>query len=336
MYLGFFGLKEKAFSSTPDPKFLFLTPSHREALAQLVYGVREQRGFMVLTGEVGTGKTTLLRALVQRLDSTTSVAYLAHAALPFEGLLEYLLEDFGIAKGEQSQAQRLVTLNHFLIEQRRSGRGSVLIIDEAQNIDAQTLEQVRLLSNFETSTEKLLQIVLAGQPELSEKLNLPELRQLKQRIGLRCRIARLMPEETRQYIRTRLRIAGANDLTIFGDDAVRRIAAYTGGIPRLVNIVCDHCLVIGYAEQKRRIDGRIAEEAVRYMDDDSPSPRRRMRRASPGWADSLGRLAVGLVAGGLLGLGIAGFGSEALGDWPYQAASFMTHVWQSLRGLVGG
>ena len=241
MYLSFYRLKEQPFNLTPDPRFLFLTAGHREALAQLVYGVEQGKGFIVLTGEVGTGKTTLLQALLQKLDPSTAVAYVYNSTLPFDGLLEYALEDLGLSARGSTQAQRLFALNEFLIERRRKGLKTVLVIDEAQNLSPETLEQVRLLSNFETPTAKLLQILLVGQPELMKKLQLPELRQLRQRIGLRCVIGPLTQDETREYIRTRLHIAGAPDLQLFTDDAIRRIAAYAGGIPRVVSLVCDHC-----------------------------------------------------------------------------------------------
>ena len=274
MYLKFYGLTEKPFNATPDPRFLYMSPAHREALAQLQYGVAERKGFIVLTGEVGTGKTTLLHALRQRLDGQTAISFVFNSTLPFEGILEYVLEDFGIAKGAESQAQRLIALNNFLINHARTGQNTVLILDEAQNLDPTTLEQIRLLSNFETPTEKLLQILLVGQPELKGKLQLPELQQLKQRVGLRCQIPRLSPEEARQYIRTRLRIAGAHDVGLFTDPAVDRITQYSGGIPRLINIVCDHCLLFAYADQKRRIDGHIVDQAVEYLEEGTPPQRK--------------------------------------------------------------
>lgn len=277
MYLDFYGLDERPFKLTPDPKFLYQTAVHREVLAQLLYGVQQSKGFMVLTGEVGTGKTTLLQALLKRLDESAAVAFVFNSTLPFDGLLEYVLEDFGINKPTYSQAQRLFALNNFLIERRRVGQTTVLILDEAQNLDAKTLEQVRLLSNFETPNEKLLQIVLVGQPELRAKLNLPELRQLKQRIALSSNIRPLAADEVQQYIRTRLRIAKARDLGIFTDSAVARIASYSGGIPRVVNIVCDHCLVIGYADQERRIGRSIVDQAISTLEEGS-LPRRRTRR----------------------------------------------------------
>ena len=267
MYLTFYGLAEKPFNATPNPKFLHMTPGHREALAQLLYGTQERKGFIVLTGNVGTGKTTLLHALCQRLNGQSAVSFVVNSTLPFDGLLEYVLEDLGIAKTGESRAQRLIALNHFLIERERAGQNTVLIIDEAQNLDVATLEQIRLLSNFETPRSKLLQILLVGQPELKARLNLPELRQLKQRVGLRCQIPPLTLEETRAYIRTRLRIAGARDLGLFADPAVDRISAYAGGIPRLINTVCDHCLLFGYADQKRRIDRHIVDQAIEYLEE---------------------------------------------------------------------
>ncbi len=267
MYESFYGLKEKPFNTTPDPKFLFMTPSHREALAHLVFGVHEQRGFLVLTGEVGTGKTTLLNALLRRIDDSTQVAFIYNSTLSFDETLEYMLKDFGIHDVGSSRVHRLMALNQFLIERRRAGVKSVAIFDEAQNLEPSILEQIRLLSNFETATEKLLQILLVGQPELKNKLQLPELRQLKQRIGLRCSIRPLTAEETAEYIRTRLRIAGTHDLRLFEERAVQRIAQYAGGIPRVINMVCDHCLVSGYALRKRRIDRDIVDRAIDYLEE---------------------------------------------------------------------
>jgi general secretion pathway protein A len=267
VYLEFYGLREKPFNATPDPKFLYMSPGHREALAQLLYGVRENKGFMVLTGDIGTGKTLLLHTLRQRLDGNAAVSYVFNSTLPFDEILEYVLEDFGISKSGASRAQRLAALYNFRIERRRAGQITVLIIDEAQNLEPVTLEQVRLLSNFETPTEKLLQIILAGQLELRAKLQLPELRQLKQRVGLSCAIPPLTLSETGDYIHARLRIAGTRDLGLFMPGAVTRIAAYTEGVPRLMNILCDHCLVFGYADHKRRIDRNAVEEAIAYMED---------------------------------------------------------------------
>ena len=267
MYLTFYGLSEKPFNSTPDPRFLYMSPGHREALAQLLYGTQEKKGFIVLTGKVGTGKSTLLHALHQRLNGQAAVAFVVNSALSFDGLLEYVLADLGVSKVGESRAQRLMALNTYLIERERAGQNTVLIIDEAQNLETATLEQIRLLSNFETSTSKLLQILLVGQPELRTKLALPELHQLKQRVGVRCQIPPLTLEETRAYIRTRLRIAGARDLGLFTEPAIDRLWAYSGGIPRLINTVCDHSLLFGYADQKRRIDQRVMSQAIEYLEE---------------------------------------------------------------------
>ena len=283
MYLSFYGLKEKPFNATPDPKFLYLSAAHREALAQLVYGTQERKGFIVLTGNVGTGKTTLLHALRQRLNARTAVSFVVNSSLSFDGILEFMLEDLGIAKGAESRSQRLLALNDFLIEQERAGQNTVLVLDEAQNLDPLTLEQIRLLSNFETPNNKLLQIVLAGQPELKAKLLLPQLQQLKQRIELRCQIAPLTGEQAREYIRTRLRVAGARDLGVFSERAVERITKYSGGVPRLISIVCDHCLVFGYADQQRRIGRHTVNEAIKYLEHGTSAPRklRGLRDATP-------------------------------------------------------
>lgn len=283
MYLTFYGLRERPFNATPDPRFLCLTPGHREALAQLVYSVQENRGFLVLTGEVGTGKTTLLHALLQRLDDKTAVAYVFNTALRFDGLLEYVLEELGVPTPQSSPAQRLLALRRLLLERRRAGQRTVLILDEAQNFDTTTLERIRMLSNLETPTEKILQILLVGQPELRAKLNRPELRQLQQRIELQCNLSPLSREQIRGYIQTRLRIAGARDLDLFSDRAQDRIAAYSRGIPRRVNILCDHCLVIGYADQRRRIEADIVDQAIASIGVPRRSARRPASLARAAW-----------------------------------------------------
>jgi general secretion pathway protein A len=336
VYLTFFGLQEKPFNLTPDPKFLFLTPGHREALAQLVYGVTERKGFIVLTGETGTGKTTLLRTLLRRLDATTAVAVVSNTTLDFDGILEYMLEDFGIAKPGQTPAQRIVALNNFLIDRQRAGQNAVLILDEAQNLEPATLERIRLLSNFETVSDKLLQILLVGQPELRDRLRLPELRQLKQRIGLRSIIPRLTEEEVGQYIRTRLRIAGASDRALFNDQAVSRIAEYAGGLPRLINIVSDHCLLIGYAERKRRIDRDMVDQAVRYLEEGMPTQppgRRRLRGGSivvPRWA--LAGSAAAVLAGTLM----AGWRTDLLRHMSSDVAASVGRWLHAVRELITG
>jgi general secretion pathway protein A len=265
MYLEFYGLAEKPFATTPDPRFLFLTQQHRDALARLTYGVQEKKGFVVLTGEVGTGKTTLVRTLLTQLDPTIAVAFVFNSTLPFEGLLDHVLQDFGVSDPGTTLAQRLLALNHFLVERSRKGFQTLLVVDEAQHLSVENLEQLRLLSNFETASDKLVQILLVGQPELEAKLELPSLRQLAQRIELRIDISPLSGAEMSDYIRARLRTAGARDDNIFTGNAPALIAEATGGVPRLINILCDHCLLIGYADQKRRIGGDTVREALESL-----------------------------------------------------------------------
>lgn len=278
IYLDFYGLERDPFGPTADPDFLYLTPGHKEALAQLLYAIQEKKGFILVTAEVGMGKTTLLQALRHELDSTTAVAYVSNSMLPFPGILEYMLEEFEIQKPGESHAQRLVVLQNFLLERHRTGQSTVLILDEAQNLYPQTLEQIRLLSNFETTKEKILQIVLVGQPELLARLDLPELRQLKQRIAILCTIPAMTSSATRNYIRTRLRLAGARDLGIFTEEALARISTRYGGVPRVVNTLCDHCLLIGYADQTRRVGTDIVDQALSYLRGGAPVQSRRQVR----------------------------------------------------------
>jgi general secretion pathway protein A len=303
MYLEFYGLAEKPFATTPDPRFLFLTQQHRDALARLTYGVQEKKGFVVLTGEVGTGKTTLVRTLLTQLDPSIAVAFVFNSTLPFEGLLEHVLEDFGISEPGATMAQRLLALNHFLVE--RSGRGcqTLLVVDEAQHLSIDNLEQLRLLSNFETASDKLVQILLVGQPELEAKLELPAMRQLAQRIELRIDISPLSASEMSDYIRARLRTAGARDDNIFTGNAPALIASATNGVPRLINILCDHCLLIGYADQKRRIGGDVVREALESLHI-RRDRRTTARRGSPSPSPFRRRVAVAVAAALLAGIAL--------------------------------
>jgi general secretion pathway protein A len=307
--LAFFGLVKEPFSPTPDPAFLFLSPTHDEALAQLVYTVTERKAFMLLTGEIGTGKTTLLRALMQQLGDHTAMAFVTHSALAFDGLVECIMNGFGIAKPGQSLAQQLLALQAFLADNARAGQNAVIILDDAQNLTPETLEQIRLLSNLETASETVLQIVLAGQPELATTLALTTLRQLDQRISLRAMVGRLSPSETRDYIHARLRMAGAATTSAFTDEAIERIGRWTRGVPRLINNLCDHCLVIAYAEQIRRVDRNIVDQAIRYFQRAAGGGKRRRpsvpRRAllwlsGAGVAAAAAVAAVHLDAGGML------------------------------------
>jgi general secretion pathway protein A len=294
VYLNFYGFREHPFSTTPDPRFLYLTPRHREALAQLTYGVEEAKGCTLLTGDIGAGKTTLLRALLRKLDSSVAVAFVSDSTLPFDGLLECILEEFGIKVPDGSHARQLMALRSFLHERHSAGLKTVLILDEAQNFSPPTLEEVRLLSNIEAPGAKLLQILLVGQPELGAKLALPELRQLQQRIALRFELGPLSRGESRSYIRSRLRIAGARDLGIFSDQAIDRIVRHSAGIPRVINLVCDHCLLIGYADQKRHVDPGIVAEAWRQLH--PQHSRRRILLGTALFGRTLRRWAVGTLA----------------------------------------
>ena len=317
MYLDFYGLREKPFNTTPDPRFLFLTPSHREALAQLMYGVQEGTGFAVLTGEIGTGKTTLLQTLLQRMDPQTAVAMIVNPMLGFDGVLELILEDLGVGKGGDTTAQRLVTLHRHLLERVAAGQRTVVIIDEAQHLEPATLEQIRLLSNYESPSRKLLQIILAGQPELEDKLALPQLRQLRQRIGLRCVIEPLTSRETRDYVTARLRVAKAANPRLFTDRALDRISKYSRGIPRLINIVCEHSLLIGYADQIRQIDHGVVKEAIRTIEAHEHSGTRwrtrwwKLHLAGRRWLLGAGVAAVASTVGGVVWYTR---GASALGD----------------------
>ncbi|HEX7128357.1 MAG TPA: AAA family ATPase [Thermodesulfobacteriota bacterium] len=299
MYLRFFGFAERPFNVTPDPRFLYLSAHHQEALAILTYGVRERKGFLVLTGEVGSGKTTLLHTLLDRLDPNVRAAYLFNTSLSQADLMRAVVEDFGVPTTSTSVGDLVAELNAWLIDRLARGENSVLIIDEAQNLSRELLESVRLLSNLETSKEKLLQLVLVGQPELNLTLNHPSLRQLKQRISLRYHIPPLTRTETLDYIVQRLRIAGATG-RIFTDRALDEIYYYSRGIPRLINILADNALLTAYAKEQRLVDDGAVIEAVRDLEPtgetgfrdlaaaeavDGDAVMRREPEAAPAWAD---------------------------------------------------
>jgi type II secretory pathway predicted ATPase ExeA len=262
LYENHFGLSQAPFNITPDPSFLYPSGSHREGLAQLSYGIRARKGFVVLTGEVGTGKTTLIHALLKDLNGNTQTALIFSTIDTPINLLRSVCEEFGLVDPRQSRREihdYLVSLNEFLLESYQKGENCALIIDEAQNLSAEVLESVRLLSNFETSKDKLLQILLVGQPELAIRLNSPELRQLKQRVMLRHHLRALSPKDTSEYISSRLKIAGG-DPGIFTASALESIYSYSNGIPRLVNVLCDNALLIAYALRKKQIDAGIIRE----------------------------------------------------------------------------
>lgn len=264
MYKKFFGLKENPFNVNPDPRYLLLTRHIQEALACLTYGVQSRKGFVLLTGEVGTGKTTLLNKLLgwlQRYRVATSFVF--NPGLDPSQFFDYMLADFGLRCEARQKGEMLQHLNKWLLERYRVGGTAVLIVDEAQNLSAEVLEEIRLLTNLETSKEKLLQIVLSGQPELEAKLNRPELRQLRQRITLRCKTQVLTREETHQYVASRLRVAGADSRPIFTPQAVDAVYGYSRGIPRLINSLCEHGLINAFAEQKRPVPAEMIHEIAR-------------------------------------------------------------------------
>jgi len=263
MYKGFYGLKENPFNVNPDPRFLYLTKQIEEALTGLMYGIQTRKGFLTLTGEVGTGKTTLVNRLLDWLHHRNArTAFLFNSRMNSSQLFDFILAEFDIQCESKSKSQQLMKLNSWLLDRYRDGETVVLIIDEAQNLTYPVLEEIRLLTNLETSTEKLLQIVLSGQPELEEKLKLPQLRQLRQRIMFRSRTTPFLQEQTQEYILERLRIAGASGAPIFSPKAIEAVHMYSMGIPRVINLLCEHSLVNGFADQVRPIHPKIVEEVA--------------------------------------------------------------------------
>jgi len=267
MYKKFFGLKENPFNVNPDPRYLFLTHHTQEALACLTYGIETRKGFILLTGEVGTGKTTIINKLLEWLHKErVSTAFVFNPRLSVMQFFEFMMADFGIPCESLQKGQILLKLNQWLLERYQAGERAVLIVDEAQNLSPQMLEEIRLLTNLETSTEKLLQIVLSGQPELDQKLSQPQLRQLRQRITLRAKTRPLTIEETQGYIHERLRIAGAENTEIFSPEAIATVHRYARGIPRVTNLLCEHALVSSYVDQLNPVSSETVEEVARDFD----------------------------------------------------------------------
>lgn len=273
MYHKFYGLSENPFNVNPDPRYLYVTEHIQEALACLRYGVENRKGFILLTGEVGTGKTTLLNKLLENLrQQGIASAFIFNSRLNTIQFFDFMLADFGLPTEPRVKSQMLMRLNHWLLERYRTGGTTVLVVDEAQNLSLEVLEEIRLLTNLETSSEKLLQIVLAGQPELEQKLGRPQVRQLRQRITLRGKTFPLAQEETEKYIHQRLRVAGWDGRQIFSREAVDTIFRYSGGIPRVVNLLCEHALISGYATQQSVVKAEIIKELALEFELDLISP----------------------------------------------------------------
>jgi type II secretory pathway predicted ATPase ExeA len=267
MYKEFYGLRANPFNVNPDPRYLFLTRHTEEALACLTYGIQSRKGFVLLTGEVGTGKTTLINKLLEWLRlQQVATAFVFNSRLNTTQFLDYMMADFGIPCDSKAKSQVLLRLYNWLLDRYRAGETAVLIVDEAQNLTEEVLEEIRMLTNLETFTEKLLQIVLVGQPELEQKLKQPQLRQLRQRLTLRAKTHPLSLEETKAYIEQRLRIAGASDRKIFDEDALVEIHRSANGIPRVINLLCEHCLVSAFVDQQERVGKPVVETVARDFD----------------------------------------------------------------------
>jgi len=266
VYLEHYGLKEPPFAITPTPRFLFYSAKHREAYNHLLYGIRERKGFVQLTGDVGAGKTTLCRAMLDALDGQFATALILNPVMSPNEMMKAIAIDFGLTVEGMDRLETVAVINEFLLWQASNGRDAVLIIDEAQNLTDDLLEQVRLLSNLETDDRKLLQIVLMGQPELRDRLNAHNLRQLRQRITVRYHLSALNREEVAEYIRHRIHVSGGNGRPEFSSPAIWRIHRYSKGVPRLINALCDKALLAGYVNQTEKIDYGMIGRAIRELE----------------------------------------------------------------------
>lgn len=266
MYLEFFGLDEFPFNITPDPRYLYFSARHLEAMDLLLYGIQQRKGFIELTGEVGCGKTTICRAVLSRLTRSVQTSLVLNPCLDGSQLLRAILADFGVPPRSHDRLELIEQLNNFLLDQDARGNNVVIIIDEAQDLHPDVMEEIRLLSNLETDQRKLMQIVLAGQPELRERLAQHEFRQLRQRILIRCHLRPLAREEIGAYVTHRLRVAGANGEVEFDAGAVEDIYRYSAGIPRLINAVCDLAMLAGYVAQTKHISEREVEKALDQLE----------------------------------------------------------------------
>lgn len=276
MYTKYYGFNEKPFTLTPNPRFIFLSSNHKEAFAHLLYGINNHYGFIELIGEVGTGKTTILRTLLNQLnDENYRSALIFNPCLTGVELLRSINHEFGLNSGSKYANELLAELNSFLLAENARGNTVVLVIDEAQNLSPGILEQLRLISNLETEDDKLIQIVLAGQPELSALLRMPQLRQLNQRIAVRYRLRSMSVNETRSYIHHRMTVGGETGGVTFSRTALKLIHLYSHGLPRLINNICDRALLIGYGDERRHISAGIVYKASREL------------RDAPGWKQLL-------------------------------------------------
>ena len=313
MYEAFFGLKENPFTLSPDPRYLYLSPQHREALNCLIYGIHEKKGFMVITGGIGTGKTTLCRSLLAGLDDSVATALIFNPALSDIELLKTVNQEFGVrmGRGRATKKRYLDALNAFLMRNFATGKNAVLLIDEAQNLPHGVMEQIRMLSNLETVREKLIQIILLGQPELLRLLALPSLRQLNERITVRYDLKPLAREEVYHYIEHRIATAGGRTDAIFVPGSYGRIYRASRGIPRRINAICDRALLVAYGKDLRTVDRRIVRAAIRDI--------------GPGYLTEAGsaganRIVCGIIVAALLGtaLLLAGYGYFTGGfEWPF-------------------
>lgn len=263
MYCEFYGFSEKPFTITPNPRFIFLSSNHREALAHLVYGIDTHAGFIAMTGEVGTGKTTLLRSLLTRLEPEKyRSALIFNPCLSGEQMLAAICREFCIEAEEKNSFGYLDALNRFLLEQHTAGRIVVLVIDEAQNLAPDVLEQLRMISNLETESDKLIQIILAGQPELGALLARHDLRQLSQRITVRCRLTPMGLNDTGEYIQHRLKVSGCRIPGFFPQSAVKKIYRFSQGIPRLINVACEQALVLAWTRESLTVNNAIVNQVI--------------------------------------------------------------------------